>query len=123
MLVPGENCHRIVDLRINGIDAPENKKTPTIKTDPSFTEECRKITKDIGKLATGKLIELLKQPDNSLKFKYKVVQIEKYGRILADIYTLDNKNIGQELISVGLAIPYDGGTRKKDYWCNLQGEK
>ena len=38
------------------------------------------------------------------------VQLEKYGRLLADIY-YNNIHINKLLIDERLAIPYDGGTK------------
>ena len=39
----------------------------------------------------------------------------KYFRIVADVY-VDNKNLTDILISSGLGVAYDGGTKAKD-WC------
>jgi len=36
----------------------------------------------------------------------------KYFRIVADVY-VDGSSLGQELISAGLAKPYDGGKKPK----------
>jgi endonuclease YncB( thermonuclease family) len=37
------------------------------------------------------------------------------GRVLANIY-VDGKDLSQELIEKGYAVPYNGGTKKS--WCN-----
>lgn len=36
---------------------------------------------------------------------------EKYGRWLAEILTVDGKDVNQALITAGLAVPYFGGTK------------
>jgi len=51
----------------------------------------------------------------------KVVELRnlqrgKYFRIVADVYA-DGINVGDQLINEGLAVPYDGGRKTKD-WCN-----
>ncbi|MCJ7765924.1 MAG: thermonuclease family protein [Thiovulaceae bacterium] len=40
---------------------------------------------------------------------------EKYFRILADVY-VDGEALGEMLIYNGLAVPYDGGHKGKE-WC------
>ena len=42
-------------------------------------------------------------------------KLDKYGRLLINLYTLDGINISATLINEGLAIKYDGG-RKKYVW-------
>ena len=86
-------------VRLNGIDTPEIKgKTP----------EERELAKHARDALTdkiyGKIIEL------------KNIETEKYGRILADVY-LVNEHINQWLIDSNFAVPYDGGTKHRpDEW-------
>ena len=40
---------------------------------------------------------------------------DKYGRVLANLYTLDGEDIAQTLIREELGVPYDGG-KKKHVW-------
>ena len=109
----GRFCSGPVNLRINGIDAPESGKTPK-KYGPS----CYNILKEEGRLVKARLIELLKQPDGILKFRYDFLGYDSRGRVLADIYTLDGINIAKELIKSTPALPYDGQkAREQDYWC------
>ena len=42
-------------------------------------------------------------------------KLDKYGRLLINLYTLEGINISATLIKEGLAIKYDGG-RKKYVW-------
>jgi len=39
---------------------------------------------------------------------------DKYGRVLAKIYTLDGLCCNEELIKSGLALAYDGGTKHQE---------
>ena len=86
-------------VRIAGIDCPEIRG----KT----TEE-----KDAAQAAKKEVMELI---------LYKEVQLdnvglEKYGRLLADVYIINDSNnkinIGQHLLNKGLAKVYNGGTKK-----------
>jgi micrococcal nuclease len=80
-------------VRLNGIDTPEIKgKTPEER-------ELAKHARDaLSDKIYGRFIEL------------KNIDMEKYGRILADVY-LDNEHINQWLIDSNFAVPYDGGTK------------
>jgi len=40
---------------------------------------------------------------------------DKYGRVLANLYTLDGEDIAQTLIFEGLGVAYDGG-KKVHVW-------
>lgn len=47
----------------------------------------------------------------------KNVQLEKYGRILADVY-MDDIHINVWMLEEGYAVPYDGGTKcRPSEWC------
>jgi len=82
------------NCRINGIDTPE------IRTRS-------KLEKEMGFKARDFLRE---------KILKKMVEIhcgefDKYGRLLVNI-KLDNQDMGELLISEGLAFKYDGGARQ-----------
>ncbi|MDX9742806.1 MAG: thermonuclease family protein [Arcobacteraceae bacterium] len=86
-------------IRVNGIDTPELKG------------KCSKENL-LGKQAKYFTQYLL---NKSKHIELKNTQRDKYFRIVADVY-VDNKNIANELIENGLAVPYDGGTKTKN-WC------
>ena len=44
--------------------------------------------------------------------RLKNVSLEKYGRLLADVY-LDNLHINRWMVDQGLAVEYDGGTKNR----------
>ena len=47
--------------------------------------------------------------------RYRAETLDAGGRVLADVKTSDGQDPAQNLISKGLAKPYDGG--KKSSWC------
>jgi endonuclease YncB( thermonuclease family) len=85
-----------IGIRINGIDTPEMKDNrPKIK---ALARKAKQYT--VERSREGKQIIL------------RNMQRGKYFRIVADVY-VDGSNLGQELISAGLAKPYDGGKKPK----------
>jgi len=85
-------------VRINGIDTPE------IRT--KSTKE-----KELAKEAKAFVIDMLSE---AKQVKLLNVKRGKYFRLVADVVA-DNKYVADELIKEGLAIPYDGGTKTKDW--------
>ena len=86
-------------IRIAKIDTPESRIN--LKKYPERTKE-----KELGLLAKAKLKEWLVGD-----ITIKSYGPDKYGRILADVYC-EKGNIADLLIAEGLAVPYDGGTKK-----------
>ncbi len=89
-------------VRLNGIDAPEMKS----KDDD---ERCaaKKVQQELSARILNKNIIL------------KNVQLEKYGRVLAELYTEDGTNINDWLLEKGYVVKYDGGTKNTySNWCN-----
>ena len=85
-----------IGIRINGIDTPEMRDNrPKIN---ALARKAKPYT--VQRLREGKQIIL------------RNMQRGKYFRIVADVY-VDGSNLGQELISAGLAKPYDGGKKPK----------
>jgi endonuclease YncB( thermonuclease family) len=81
-------------VRINGIDCPE------MKTYNQNEQICAHMAKKtVYDLAFNKIVHL------------KNVSLEKYGRILADVF-VDDISIGELLCKCKLAVKYDGGTKK-----------
>jgi len=87
-------------IRINGIDTPEMKGR--CKAEKTLALKAKQQT--VAMLRSAKVIEL------------RNVKRGKYFRIVADVYA-DGKNVGRSLVGSGLAVPYDGGTKTKD-WCS-----
>ena len=81
-------------VRINGIDCPE------IKSKCVSEKECAQIAK---KCVEDKILHKMVRLEN--------VSLEKYGRILADVY-IDKVSMGDYLVEQRLAVKYEGGTKK-----------
>ena len=88
-----------ISVRLNGLDCPE------LKTKNTIEKQCSQIAKQkVSDLLLG----------NTVHFKH--VSMEKYGRLLADVYYQD-KSVNQWLLDNHLAVAYDGGTKKvPDDW-------
>lgn len=80
-------------IRLNGIDTPE------IKTK-------NEDEKKIAKLAKSTLYHKIYNKQVILKN----VQLEKYGRLLCEVF-LNDLHLNQWLLDQRLAVPYDGGTK------------
>ena len=80
-------------VRLNGIDCPE------IKGKDENEKQCAQIAKqEMSDLILNKIVTL------------KNVETEKYGRILADVYSGD-LHLNKHMIEKRLAVTYDGGTK------------
>jgi micrococcal nuclease len=93
--VGGEQSDEIYrfHVRLDGIDSPEIKsKNPTTK---ALAKKSRDV---LTEMIFGKIVEL------------RNVRLEKYGRLLADVY-LGNLHLNQWLIDNKYAVQYDGGTK------------
>ena len=88
-----------ISVRLNGIDCPE------LKTKNEIEKKCSQIAKQkVSDLLLGKTVQ------------FKNVSMEKYGRLLADVYYND-KSVNQWLLDIHLAVNYDGGTKQvPDNW-------
>ncbi len=82
-------------VRLNGIDTPE------LKTKNENEKRLAIIARD----------ELKKQLDNKI-VELKNVSLEKYGRLLAEVYVGDI-NVNEWMITNGYAVKYDGGTKER----------
>jgi endonuclease YncB( thermonuclease family) len=80
-------------VRLNGIDSPE------IKSKNATTKALAKQSRDVlSEMIFGKTVEL------------RNVQLEKYGRLLADVY-LGELHLNEWLVENKYAVRYDGGTK------------
>ena len=87
-------------IRINGIDTPE-MRAKCIK-EKNLARRAKQFS--VSALRGAKVIEL------------RDMKRGKYFRIVADVF-VDSKSLGDMLLKKGFAVPYDGGTKTKD-WCN-----
>ena len=88
-----------ISVRLNGLDCPE------LKTKNLIEKQCSQIAKQkVSDLLLGQTVD------------FKNVSMEKYGRLLADVY-FKGKSVNQWLLDNHLAVGYDGGTKKApDNW-------
>jgi endonuclease YncB( thermonuclease family) len=92
--LPYEGCpiYRF-SVRINGIDCPE------MRTKNQNEKTCAKMAKaKVYDAVFGKIVTL------------QNVKLEKYGRVLADVY-IGDVSLGDMLCQYNLAVKYDGGTK------------
>jgi len=87
-----------ISIRVNGIDTPE------------IRGKCIK-EKELAYMAKDTVITFLQSGTIVLKNPKR----GKYFRIVADV-EVNQKSLADELLRKGLAVPYDGGTKIKD-WC------
>lgn len=85
-------------IRINGIDTPEMRGKGVLKQEKVLAKAARDRVKELVKKAFW-----LESLDGGKK--------DKYGRILANIYTLGGADVAKTLIEEGHAVSYDGGTK------------
>jgi endonuclease YncB( thermonuclease family) len=86
------------NVRLRGIDAPEMKSL-----NPDETASAKKSQEELSKLIFNKVVRL------------ENLSYEKYGRLLADVYTIENGgiNISEYMLNKKFAVVYDGKTKKE----------
>jgi len=91
-------CYKF-QVRLNGIDTPE------IKGSSATEKEMAKKARDaLSDKIMGKIVEL------------KNVKLEKYGRLLADVYC-NGVCMNTFMVDNGVAVKYNGGTKvRPDTW-------
>jgi micrococcal nuclease len=87
-------------VRLNGIDTPERRGR--CADEKRMAEDARQMV--VAEVAGNPVI-------------LRDVQYVKYaGRVLAQVFTHNDIDMGLHLITNGLARPYNGG--KRESWCN-----
>ena len=111
------------NCRLNDINGPElkqPKKNPNRIIDKKkaiiarnrLIQLCTNLDIDIeAKFSREKKKELMESNKKLIKMKCKT--FDKYGRLLVDLYTLEeNEYINHKLIEEGYAVQYSGGKKK-----------
>ena len=101
-----------ISIRIRGIDTPEKPAASYHETGKLGRAGCIKeaelaleATEFVKSMAIG-----------NTKMKVENFEWDKYGgRILGDV-KIGGDDVATSLIAAGLAVPYDGGTKTKN-WC------
>lgn len=88
-----------ISIRVNGIDTPEMKGM------------CEK-EKDLARQAKQFTVSVLR---GAKKIELRNMKRGKYFRIVADVY-VDGISLTDSLIKEKLGVPYNGGSKVKD-WC------
>lgn len=110
-----------VRIRILNIDTPEKPAASYLETGKLGRANCileaelalkaKQLVQELVNVSTGYMIVT--------EYKW-----DKYGgRINGNVFLIEEKtgaviNVAHELIKLGLAVPYDGGTKTKN-WCQL----
>lgn len=103
-------------VRLTGVDAPE-----LISNDPRLKELAQKARMRVVSLLTGKNETQTRTRSELITFLQKDVhlvnvcchEMDKYGRVLAEVYKDSNPHVGLVLLQEGLAIPYRGGKKQE----------
>ena len=82
-------------VRLNGIDSPEMKSRHENEKKLAHVSQ-----EALSNLIFGKIVTL------------QNVSMEKYGRVLADVY-LGSLNVNQWMLEGGYVVKYDGGTKHR----------
>jgi endonuclease YncB( thermonuclease family) len=107
-VIDGDSCVGDIDLgfgiktsktkiRLDGIDTAEMKSKDSILKEKAMEAK-----------------ELLKSLIENKTVYLKSLGVDKYGRSLAIIYTMEGKCCNEELKDKNLALNYDGGTKKQE---------
>ncbi len=84
----GFKVHTKQRIRLTGIDTPERGR-------PGYNE----AKAGLGQLVLGKSLRMVSS------------KISKWGYYLGDFYTEEGLHVNQQMIDLGLARPYDGGSK------------
>jgi len=93
-----------ISIRINNIDTPETTASNS----------------KIRKLSQYATLELEKMLKSASVIELRNLKRDKYFRINANVF-VDNVDVGQKLIDMGLAKQYDGG--RKSVWSSSDYDK
>ena len=123
-------------IRLLGVDSPEIRPPSKDKYRKYQIIEAKKSRNRLIQLSTDCNIEInseftknkiQKMINNNKKLvKIKCDEFDKYGRLLANLYTDENpeKSLNKILIDEGYAYAYDGGTKNKfDYSKYIEAEE
>ena len=113
-VVDGDTCDAMIDL---GFDTWVKKRIRFMGVDTWESRTRNLEEKKLGLAAKARTKELLeKVSSKSGYFRIKSHGVGKYGRVLAEIFIMDDKgkqwNVNKTLITEGHAYVYEGGTKK-----------
>lgn len=91
-----------IHINYNG----KNEKVRLIGLDTPETKDPRKPIQCFGREATAKMTELAENKNIRLEFDKTQGERDKYGRLLAFVYSKDSKNLAYEMIRQGYGNEY-----------------
>lgn len=89
-------------IRLIGIDTPESRRNERSKLQSERSKRDVATIINMGKQAKEVLKSILAKGDE-VRIEYDVQKRDKYGRLLAYVYTADNLMINEEMIRRGYA--------------------
>ncbi len=92
----------IEKVRLIGIDTPESRRNDRANLQAERSRRDVKTIIQMGKQAKETLKGLLPK-GTELRIEYDVQKRDKYGRLLAYVYTKDNTMINEEMVRLGYA--------------------
>lgn len=94
--IPVDGKAQTFSVRIHGIDCPEIRTRSDKEKKLGF-----KAKKRVEDMVLGSIVSL------------NLGEFDKFGRLLGDITTSDGVNVSDELVTLGLAVRYNGGKRHR----------
>ena len=99
-------------IRLYGIDTPESKLN---KRASRKINKCVGLTTShmlkAGKLASNELSKLLKP---GKKYKYEIIDTDRYGRLVANVFIDNRATVNNLLVFNGYAVPYYKYIKSRD---------
>jgi micrococcal nuclease len=92
----------IEKVRLIGIDTPESRRNDRAKLQAERSKRDVKTIIQMGKQAKETLKGLLPK-GTELRLEYDTQKRDKYGRLLAYVYTKNNTMINEEMVRLGYA--------------------
>lgn len=102
-----------ISVRVNGIDTPEIKAKDLQSRERAIQARNRAFEILTGQNPKNPSKQDLKRMLNERTYMVtlRCYKNEKYGRTLADVVSYKGVDLGKQLISEGLAVYYDGGSK------------
>lgn len=96
---PYADMLQMFDIRMKGYDSPEMRVPRSNPHRDAIKQAAQEAKKALEDLVLGKKVIL------------QCYKEDKYGRLLADVYTMDGIHVNQWMIDNKFGVPYDGGTK------------
>lgn len=91
-------------IQLAGIDAPENSGNPKFKVDKQRTGLDYNSLMSLGVISTEYLRKLI-AGEERFKLHFQLDKLDRYGRIMGELYTEEGRSINRQMVKDGYAIP------------------